>query len=342
MAAASRGWYAAVMESQTFSPLVSVAREKLLARRAKLETARTGLPHLEHLSQLMREVDAALERIETGTYGLCEVCRGPIETDRLAADPLVKTCLDDLTEAEQRALEQDLDLAGRIQHGLLPKKQAAFDGWDTCYHYEPLGPASGDYCDLIASEEGALLFLLGDVAGKGVAASVLMAHLHAIVRTLVSLQLPVQQLMERANRIFYESTGGDHYATLVCGRATSGGDVEICNAGHCPMLWIRDGAATALPATGLPIGLFSRTPYATTAVTMRRDDTLLLYTDGVTESRDASDAEYGMERLLRAAARSARASAENLVSECRSDVTSFRAGWPRADDVTILAVRRSR
>jgi len=330
------------MEPQTISLSVSAAREKLIVRRSKLETARAGLPNPDQLSRLLREVDAALEKIANDTYGLCEACHEPIEPDRLSADPLVRNCLDHLTAAERRALEQDLDLAGRIQRGLLPARQISFDVWDTFYHYEPLGPASGDYCDLMTGEEGELVFFIGDVSGKGVAASVLMANLHAIFRSLVPLRLPMPQLIERANRIFCESTGGDHYATLVCGRADPTGAVEICNAGHCPPLWTGGGRATPLAATGLPIGLFGSTEYATTQLAMNRDDLLLLYTDGVTESRDPSDVEYGMERLMRVTTQTAAASAAALVAECRSDLTAFRAGFPRTDDMAILAVQRAR
>jgi sigma-B regulation protein RsbU (phosphoserine phosphatase) len=333
------------MQPQTLELTTSIAREKLIARRSKLETARAGLPDVrtrEDLSRLLREVDAALDRIAANAYGLCETCHEPIEADRLAADPLVKNCLDHLTPSEQRALEQDLDLAGRIQRGLLPARQMSFEAWDTFYHYEPLGPASGDYCDLIIPGEGELLFFMGDVSGKGVAASVLMANLHAIFRSLAPLGVPIPQLIERANRIFCESTGGDHYATLVCGRAAPTGEVEICNAGHCPPLWIRDGRATELAATGLPIGLFNHAEYATTTLAMQRDEALLLYTDGVTESRDGSDGEYGIERLVRATTRTADPTAAVLVAECLGDLKAFRAGARRADDVTILALQRAR
>jgi len=330
------------MDSQTLSLTTSIAREKLIARRSKLETARTRVSHQDDLSRLLREVDAALERMAANTYGLCDACREPIEADRLAADPLVRNCLDHLTPSEQRALEQDLDLAGRIQRGLLPARQMSFEVWDTFYHYEPLGPASGDYCDLIIPTEGALLFFIGDVSGKGVAASVLMANLHAIFRSLAPLGVPIPQLIERANRIFCESTGGDHYATLVCGRATSAGEVELCNAGHCPPLWIRDGRATPLGATGLPVGLFSSVEYSTTSLTMGRGDALLLYTDGVTEARDTADVEYGADRLARVATRMEGATAAAVVAECRDDLASFRAGSRRTDDVAILAIQRAR
>src|SRR5207249_11064553 len=129
-----------------------------------------------------------------------------------------------------------LELASRIQRELLPKPDLHVDGWQVAYHYQPAGPVSGDYCDLIRAESGDMYFLVGDVAGKGVAAAMLMSHLSALLRTLISLGLPLDQLMERASRVFCESTLPMHYATLVCGRATRSGAMELCDAGHPPPL----------------------------------------------------------------------------------------------------------
>ena len=316
-------------------------REQLLDRRRRLEGAIGGPARSERLVTLLREVDSALQRIDQGTYGLCDVCHEPVERDRLMVDPLLRYCLDHLTEAQQRALQQDLDLTARIQHTLLPKRHLTFDGWETCYHYEPLGPASGDYCDLITAETGELLFLLGDIAGKGVAASVLMAHLHAIFRSLIALHLPFEDLMARANRIFCESIGGLHYATLICGRAGAGGALEICNAGHCPPLWLGSEGATTLAASGPPIGLFSTSPYDVDRITLSPGDSLLLYTDGLTDSVDASGIEYGADRLIRSAVERRQLAGADLIAGCLQDLSAFRAGADRLDDLTVLVVKRS-
>jgi len=93
------------------------------------------------------------------------------------------------------------------------------------------GPVSGDYCDLVSSENGDLFLHVRDVRAKGIAASMLMAHLHAIFRSLITLDLPVDQLVERANHVFADATMPAYYATLVCGRARRSGAIEICNAG---------------------------------------------------------------------------------------------------------------
>ena len=221
---------------------VPILRNQLLDRRQKLEAAVGALPETSQVTRLLEEVDAALARMDAGTFGMCETCAEPIEVERVLADPLTRFCLDHLTPVEQRAFQRDLDLASRIQRELLPRADGRVDGWEIAYHYEPAGPVSGDYCDLIQSEAGLAYFVTGDIAGKGVAAAMLMSHLSATLRTLISVGVPLDQMMERTSRAFCESTLPTHYATLVCGRASSSsGDIEICNAGHPPPLVVRAG-----------------------------------------------------------------------------------------------------
>ncbi len=316
-------------------------REQLLDRRRRLEAALSTLSDPEPLRSLLREVDAALERIEGGTFGLCSVCHDTIEADRLAADPLLRNCLDHLTPAEQRALEQDLDLSGRVQADLLPRRELAHGDWQVAYHYEPVGPVSGDYCDIQITNGGDLMFLVGDVAGKGLAASLLMTHLHAIFRSLATLDLPLGELVSRANRIFCESTGGQRYATLACGRTGRNGGLEVCNAGHCPPVHVGAKGVVTVPAGGVPLGFFCTSPYATRSLCLEPGDALLVYTDGMSESRDRSGAEFGQERVERAAASRRMLAPFELIQGCLDDVTAFRAGTPRHDDLTLLALRRT-
>src|SRR5437867_448250 len=130
----------------------SALRIQLLDRRQKLEEAIARSEKLTQLEHLLQEVDSALLRLDGGTYGLCDVCHEPIEKEWLMADPLCRICLAHLSPDEQRAFEQDLDLASQIQRTLLPKQNLRFGGWDVYHYYEPAGPVSGDYCDLVYSE----------------------------------------------------------------------------------------------------------------------------------------------------------------------------------------------
>src|SRR6202521_2281846 len=218
-------------------------RSELEQRRERLQVALHSPAADASLFKLLTAVDNALSRINQGTFGLCETCHDSIEAERLLSDPLVRFCLDHLTSAEQRALESDLSLAARIQRALLPKPGLAPDGWDVRYHYQPAGMVSGDYCDLFETDSG-FLFMLGDVSGKGVAASMLMSHLHATFRSLAEAGLPLDRLVQDANRIFCESTLAGQFATLVVGRAANDGSVEFISAGHLPVLHIHGDGAT--------------------------------------------------------------------------------------------------
>jgi sigma-B regulation protein RsbU (phosphoserine phosphatase) len=317
-------------------------RLRLLDRRQRVEAAIEARP-TPQFHELLNEIDLALGRLDAGRYGLCETCGDPIEPEGLMKDPLARFCIDHLTPSQARELEQDLELAAHVQLELLPPRHLVEQGWEIAYHYAPRGAVSGDYCDVVrpSGNDGNLLFLLGDISGKGVAASMLMAHLHASVRTLVGLGLPLQQVVERANRVFCDSTMANHYATLVCGRLSGSGDGEICNAGHCAPLLVHAGRVAPLGSTGTPIGLFCVNEYPVERLRLAAGDVLVLYTDGVTEARNASDEEYGTVRLTELVTAHAGSAPEALVRACVEDLAHFRGARPRGDDVTVMVIKRS-
>ncbi len=199
---------------------------------------------------------------------------------------------------------------------------------------------SGDYCDLFETD-GGLLLLLGDVSGKGVAASMLMSHLHATFRSLAEGGLPLDRMVEDANRIFCESTLAGQFATLVVGRVAHDGSVEFVNAGHLPVLHIHGDGVTPRDSTGVPLGMFCNMRFPVHRLTLAHGDTLLLYTDGLTEARNRAGAEYGLHRIRTLAARHTGIEPAGLISECLEDLLSFQEGLKQTDDLTLLAVRRA-
>jgi sigma-B regulation protein RsbU (phosphoserine phosphatase) len=204
---------------------------------------------------------------------------------------------------------------------------------------------SGDYCDIIISENepGSFYFLVGDVTGKGVAASLLMSHLHATFRSLATANLPVDGLVKRANRIFCEGTLTTHFATLICGKANRNGEVEICNAGHCLPLHVGKAEVKSIPSTGLPLGLFCDGVFESRMIHLEAGDRLVLYTDGLSESRSAVETSlYGDEKLEALAERQHGIGSKQLVSSYVQDVLAFRSGAPLVDDLTIMAVGREK
>jgi sigma-B regulation protein RsbU (phosphoserine phosphatase) len=307
-------------------------------RKRRLEQAIAVASQNAVLAGLMREVDSALDRIEKGSYGLCEVCHEPVEQDRLIADPLVRYCLDHLTEPQRVALQRDLDLAAEVQHNLLPQPNLRVSGWETSYHYAPVGAVSGDYCDLIPSD-GQLFFVLGDVSGKGVAASMLMTQLHALFRTLTGLKLPLGQMVTEANRVFCASALAGQYATVVCGQAKSTGEVEIHNAGHLPAMVVKRDGVLCIESSRLPLGMFLEGEFSATRFKLEEGDTLFLYSDGLSEACGVGD-EYGVDRITRFVHQHASRSPAELIAACLDDLREFTDKSPRLDDLTLLAIQR--
>lgn len=321
--------------------LIHELRPKIVERRMRLVAAAGSVP-ADYLTDLLAEVDAALEKIDNGRFGLCESCHDPIEEDRLERNPLVRFCLAHLNAKEQRAHEQDLELATQIQTRLLPARDIAIGGWVTHYRYEPAGVVGGDYCEIVPSGDGrSLFFAVGDVAGKGVAASLLMAHLSAILRSLLSLDLPLTETIARANRLFCESTPATHYATLAAGRTTQDG-VDLCNAGHCRPVLLRHDGTDRIEATGLPLGLFCDDRYTARHIRLEPGDSLVLYSDGITEAQDAQGRTYEEERLIQSLCCHAERDAIAVADGVLRDVARFRDTTPPQDDLTLLIVRRQR
>jgi sigma-B regulation protein RsbU (phosphoserine phosphatase) len=330
-------------------------REQLEKRRVELQTAISAVPgaavEAAPFIELLQEVDTAIQHIHDGTYGTCINCQGTVEQERLIADPLVRVCLDCLTTEERRALEGDLELASQVQRGLLPKKIVRFGEWHIHYEYKPAGMVSGDYCDLIMPQEadGKLVFLFGDVAGKGMAAALLMTHLHAMFRSLASSDsdtgasgcLELEKLLERANRVFCESTFAGQYATLICGRAGRHGEMEIASAGHLPLVLITKEGVKHIHATGLPLGMFAKSPYTVQCVRLDPGDSLLLYTDGISEAKNAKGAEYGIKRLSSVAGERHGWVPQELLAACMRDIDGYSAGTKQSDDQTLMVLHRS-
>ena len=313
-------------------------REQLVVRRQSLESA---LRHNETtpMLHLLKEVDQALDKLGTGNFGVCQNCHESIEVDRVMANPLVTFCLGCLTPVQQRALEGDLELAAQMQNLLLPPDKTAMDGWATAYHFRPARIVSGDYCDLISDGSGGLYFILADVAGKGVGAAMLTASLRAVFRALIPTAECVGLLLERANTLFCESAMSGQFATLVFGHVTQAGDVQLANAGHLPVLIARDSDVDVLESTDLPFGMFCHQQFTVQQTRLEPGDTLVLYTDGMSEAQNAAGEELGLQSMRELIRERKMREPCEVVNHCRALLDGFRGSGERLDDETMLAVQ---
>ena len=317
-------------------------RERLELRRERLAEAldeRRAAP--AELEGLLGEVDRALDRLAAGKFGICEECGDPVEVERIVSDPLIRVCLDHLSAPERRALEHDLETAARVQAALLPAADQTVHGWEIHLDYLPAGPVSGDFCVLVPDgERGGLHVLFGDAIGKGVAASLLMSQLHALFRVLVSSPRAPEDLVAELNRLLRESTPAGRFATLVYARLSGTGEVELVNAGHLPPLVVRAGGVERLPSDGMPVGLFDGLSFSSQRLSLAAGETLVLYTDGITEATDGSGREFGVDRFAAAFEAAGTAGARDLAARPLRDLASFR-GRGKGDDLSLLALRRS-
>jgi sigma-B regulation protein RsbU (phosphoserine phosphatase) len=323
------------------TPLEAQTLERLVARRDHLASLTSARKERKWVD-LIRRVDRAIGAIEVGTWGICAVCHDPLNAERLAQDPLLTVCLECLSELERRALERDLQAAGKVQRTLLPPPHLIQAGWEVAYHWEPRGVVSGDHVDLIppARDGEPIHLLLGDVSGKGVAASLLQAHLHALFRALVPTGQPLPDLLKRANQLFAEATSTVSYATLAALRLGCAGRFALANAGH-PRPLVADGRGVRpIEGGGLPLGLFGDAEYCERELTLAPGQTLLLYTDGWTEGAQ-DDRPFGVGRAAASLRRGAGLPLPELLASCRADLETFLQGAPRQDDLTLVAVRRA-
>ncbi|MFL5342602.1 MAG: SpoIIE family protein phosphatase [Gemmataceae bacterium] len=243
--------------------------------------------------------------------------------------------------ARLHEVRRDLEAATAIQHSFLPADRPHVPGLKFFDHYQSAQQVGGDYYDYILLPGGRLGVALGDVAGKGVAAALLMARLSAGVRFCLATEPNLSAAVRQLNLTLMRACGDDRFITFVVGVI----DVQTfastwVNAGHLPPLLRRAGHVTLLgdDEVGIPLGIFDR-PYEETKLQLEPGDAVLLYTDGVTEARNPRGDLYGPDRLATLLTKKP-CDAEVLVSAVLADVKHFSTGRPPGDDLTMVCVNR--
>jgi phosphoserine phosphatase RsbU/P len=236
--------------------------------------------------------------------------------------------------------EHELGAAARLQRALLPPPFVSRHGWSAAYRFSPAGPVGGDILDLIPSGDR-MYFLLADVSGKGIAASMLTGYIHATFRSLVPLGMPLEDMVRRASALLCASTLPSQYATLVFGSLAPDGAVSIINAGHPPPLVVGGAAEASVVPTGAAAGLFCDSVFGSTSLRLQPGEALLLYSDGLTEAFNDREEEYGIERLRAASGRTNGGDSARLLMSIAEDHAAFLRQRAPGDDLTVLALARS-
>ncbi len=244
---------------------------------------------------------------------------------------------------ERQRLQQELDLARRIQVALLPACLPEVPGFSLHAGNLPSRGASGDYYEILTRRDGAeLAMVIADVSGKGMAASLLTASLEALAAEPIESDRMPAEICTTVGARLHRRTLPEKYATAIIATIDVGTGLLTCaNAGHNPAILLRrDGSHELIRATGVPLGILPNASYRSSEHEMRPGDTLVLYTDGFTEAENAQDEEYGLDRLVAVCQASGALTVAELASAIEHDLDAFVEGRPYADDRTIVLVRR--
>ncbi len=248
--------------------------------------------------------------------------------------------------AQRERVNREIEIAREVQERLFPQEMPAVPGGSIAGHCRPAQGVGGDYYDVFPLEDGRLGLAIGDVSGKGISAALLMASLRASLRG-VTLDNPREfaKLMDKVNRLVYEASASNRYATFFFGALNPITRVLECvNAGHNAPLVLRqkpDGGSDILrlEADGPVVGLLPFAPYTEQSLQLEPGDLLVTYTDGISEAMTRKDEEWGEERMMAAAAAARESSAEGVLKAIFAAADKFTAGAPQHDDMTMLILK---
>ncbi len=246
------------------------------------------------------------------------------------------------TREELNELQAELAVAARIQQSLLPEPMVAREHLDVAAAMLPARHVSGDFYDFFQIGDARFGFVVGDVSGKGIPAALFMAVSRTVLRATALRGAPPNESLAAVNRLLVPQGAGHMYVTLFYGILDlDSGRFQWSVGGHAPPLLLRAGRAPSQleGPRGLMVGMFDEAEYELADRILDPGDTVLIYTDGVTEAANASGEMFGRKRLISTFRDFHPATAAGAVERVIKDIGFFTGESARADDVTLLAVR---
>ncbi len=254
-----------------------------------------------------------------------------IERERLVA----------VEEAERRHV-QELAQAAEIQRRHLPSRPPAWEGLEIAGDQIPSRTVGGDYYDYLQMADGRRLMIVADVAGKGMPASLLMMTVQARSQALSETCATVEEFAQRLNQSLLASCPPNRFVTaIVCAVDVASGNLAFVNAGHnCGLLIRADGVVETLDSSSPFLGLIPHIAFKESATLFSPGDLLILYSDGITESENKDNEEFGVERLIEWVKARRQESLPALLQSLYQELTIWRGGGLAADDQTVVLARR--
>jgi phosphoserine phosphatase RsbU/P len=244
--------------------------------------------------------------------------------------------------AQRERLNRELEIAKEVQEHLFPQRLPKVPGLDYCGRCQPAREVGGDYYDFLELPEGKLGIAIGDVSGKGIGAALMMASLQASLRGVASVSRDLAELMTRVNSLLRELSSANHYATLFYAEYDPRSrQLSYVNAGHNPPAVLRKSTATCqvlrLETGGPVIGILPQC-YQQESFVVEPGDQVVLFTDGVSESMDPREEEWGEENLIEFAKTCHGLPAFDAMTRIMAAAEAFAAGASQHDDMTLVVL----
>ena len=299
------------------------------------------------------ELETVVKCIELGAEDYLPKPFDPVLLRARVGASLEKKRLRDREQARSRRMQKDLEVGARIQRDFLPESLPTVPGYQFAARFEPAREVGGDFYDAFRLPDGAVALVLGDVCDKGVGAALFMALFRSLIRAVSASQIGSHTVEMLESRVLHAVTVTNDYIANTHGRANmfatlfvgaldpATGTIAYVNGGHEPPRVVRANGTVRmmLPPTGPAVGMLPEIPFTAGTIVLAPGETLLVLTDGITESRAPNGLLFGddaTDALLTAPADTV----DLLLDRVLDAVHAHAAGEPAADDVTLLAVRR--
>jgi len=264
-----------------------------------------------------------------------------------------------LVEKEQERLKSEIEIAREVQGQLFPRGSPAMKTLELTGVCHPARMVSGDYYDFVRLQDSRVAVAIGDVAGKGISAALLMAAIQSIMRTQLTAGIQVQAavahgsgnggerplvstaaLVAQLNRQIYATTAPEKYATFYFGIYDDDSRaLTYTNAGHLPPILMRDGLAERLEVTGTVVGAFPSVPYEEKNISLRQGDLLVAFTDGIVEPENEYGEAFGEDRLIDLLIRYGQKESKEIIAHIMETVEQWTGSTELFDDMTLLVAR---
>jgi len=243
---------------------------------------------------------------------------------------------------ERERMERELELATEIQQSFQPSAPPVMDDYEfqgisfSCYEI------GGDDYDFIPRHDGKMLIALGDVSGKGTAAALLMSSVHAAIHAQVAAKTSLYEMVKSVNQYLAENTPTNRFVTLFVAELDPLlGTFSYINAGHNPpLIGHLDGKVEQLESGGFPLGILPMADFEVGQTKLEPGESLVIYSDGVSEANNLNEDEFGMERLIQVVSQNLKSSAAGMRDKVESALSTFTQTAPPNDDITLVIVKR--